>query len=123
MNIDRLKVLLPDYTIYAFHGSIHIKLDIFLNVIESKKYILDNIDKIIDVHNSRKMIHEFLTLNNFANIRHYYKYKNITIYVNLTNYEYCSDTEEHDFSSMELIEHMRKILDLESLNKQVIKNI
>jgi hypothetical protein len=72
------------------------------------------------------MVVEFLLLNNFEpQYEHYIKtINNEVIYIEIGLYTYYyinSDSDEMCITSDGLITHLRKILDLESLNKPVIK--
>ena len=132
MNIDEIRRLLPDYKITKYHDDYRIDMDNDHNPyvrsysIEISK-ISSVIDKIIVMHNNYKMIIEFLLLNNFKLQSEYYiktiNNEDNIVTANLYNWYYViRGGKEMRFTSDGLITHLRKILDLESLNKPVIKN-
>jgi hypothetical protein len=130
MNIDEIRRLLPDYKITKYHDDYRIDMDNDHNPyvrsysIEISK-ISSVIDKIIVMHNNYKMIIEFLLLNNFKLQSEYYiktiNNEDNIVTANLYNWYYViRGGKEMRFTSDGLITHLRKILDLESLNKPVI---
>lgn len=133
MDIDEIRKLLPNYII-------HKNVDNYYNIViddkirsYSKNFVITIsninlfIDKIIDICDNYKMVVEFLLLNDFEpQYEHYTRTINekvIYIEIGLCAY-YCVNAggDETCFTSYGLITHLRKILDLESLNKPVIKN-
>lgn len=133
MDIDEIRSLLPNYIIHKY-------ADNYYNIViddkirsYSKNFIItiskinSVIDKIIDIYDNYKMVVEFLLLNDFEpQYEHYTRTINEkTIYIEIGLYTYYCisfDCDETCFTSDGLITHLRKILDLESLNKPVIKN-
>lgn len=132
MDIDEIRRLLPNYKINKYHKVYHIDMDndhrpYVRNYSVSISKISSVIDKIIVMHNNYKIIIEFLLLNNFKLQSEYYvktiNNENIYIGVDLYKWYYIiRNRKEKCFTSDGLITHLRKILDLESLNKPVIKN-
>jgi hypothetical protein len=131
MDIDEIRRLLPNYKINKYNEVYHISINDGNSYVRNYSVEISKIssviDKIIDMYNNYKMIIEFLLLNNFKQLYEYYTRtindENIYIGVDLYKWHYIiRNKKEKCFTSNDLITHLRKILDLESLNKPVIKN-
>jgi len=132
MDIDEVRRLLPNYKIIRYQNVYQISINdgnspYVRNYSVEISKISSVIDKIIDMYNNYKMIIEFLLLNNFKQLYEYYTrtINNEDIYIEMGVYNWryvVRDGKEMHFTSNDLITHLRKILDLELLNKPVIKN-
>lgn len=136
-NVKKLQKLCPKWKITEFYGDIYIKSEYFYGPmigqsINNSVHINNSvpIDNIIDIYNSIDIITNFLSLNGFKRLQDLtYCYSNGEINISIISYFSYSLTFAKymhrwicSYSSSELIEKLREILDLDSLSKLVINN-
>lgn len=138
MDINQLRVLLPNYTINKDEllDGFNIKIHNY-TVYYELKTIKDNIDEIKNIHDNRHIIYEFLYLNKFYYYKQTEKRENYFIneygfgYLSITIMLYSCDINIYDRKGPYVTKYkctmdeffikMRELLNIDSQNKLIFE--